>query len=918
MKTLKVEPLNFTERTLPNGLRVYAMRDENTANVSVQVWYDVGSKDDPKGRSGFAHLFEHIMFKATRNMPAETLDRLTEDVGGFNNASTWDDFTNYYEVVPANHLERLLWAEADRMGSLVVDKAIFESERDVVKEELRQRILASPYGKLFGLYLNQANFSVHPYGRPGIGSIDDLDASTVEDVRAFHATYYRPDNAVLVISGNFDPAEVDKWVDTYFGPIPTPKRPIPRVTVKEPPRAAPKEYTVYEPNTPLPAVSVSYPSPDALSPDQATISVLDAIMSKGESSRLYQSMVYTQQVATEVFTYYEATRDPGAYSLIAILSEGKSADEGLKSLMAEIARVRDGKVTAAELDEAKNELVAEALSERETAYGRASELANSLIRFRDGHYADKLLDEVQKVTADDVQRVAKSLFDDSKRVTIRYLSEEAKPKGAAGDTIKTAATVEAQKLDIPQSDIPTFTLAPEAQRTKPPAPGAAVAAKLPTPAEKTLANGLRVIVAPKRDVPLVSAEFRVLSGTGSDPVGKGGLAELAADVLTKGTKTRSATDIARQIESLGASLSAYAGADNSGASLETRADRTTEAFTILADVVRDPAYATEEIERQRQQTLDGLAVNMRQPGSVARYAMARLLFGIGPYGSVASPKSVAAIKPEEVGAFHAAHWRPDNALLVISGDLSADDGFALAEKFFGDWPKPNTALAGEPDVAQSADVHRTVVVDLPKSGQAAVSFGVHGVARTDADFFPAMVINSVLGGGYSARLNQEIRIKRGLSYGASSSFPARLAPGPIVALAQTNNTNAVQVVELMQQELQRLGQAPPAPAEIGARQANIIGSFGRSVETASGISGQIALFASFGLPLDGLKTFVSDVEAVTPEKAQAVAARIYDPKNANVVVVGDGEVFFKALKKARPDAQRIPIDKLNLDSATLQ
>ena len=172
----------------------------------MQVWYDVGSKDDPVGRSGFAHLFEHIMFKATRNMPAETLDRLTEDVGGFNNASTYDDFTNYYEVVPANHLERVLWAEADRMGSLVVDQAIFDSERDVVKEEYRQRILASPYGKLFGLYLAQANFAVHPYGRPGIGSIEDLDAATVDDVRAFHAAYYRPDNAVLVVSGNFDQA----------------------------------------------------------------------------------------------------------------------------------------------------------------------------------------------------------------------------------------------------------------------------------------------------------------------------------------------------------------------------------------------------------------------------------------------------------------------------------------------------------------------------------------------------------------------------------------------------------------------------------------------------------------------------------------------------------------------------------------
>jgi zinc protease len=918
MKTLKIEPLKFTERTLANGLHVYAMPDKNTANVSVQVWYDVGSKDDPVGRSGFAHLFEHIMFKATRNMPAEMLDRLTEDVGGFNNASTSDDFTSYYEVVPANHLERVLWAEADRMGSLVVDKAIFLSERDVVKEEFRQRILASPYGKLFGLYLAQTNFSVHPYGRPGIGSIKDLDAATIEDVRAFHATYYRPDNAVLVVSGNFDPAKLDQWVDRYFGPIATPKRAIPHVTAKEPARKAPRGYTVYEANTPLPAVSVSYPSPDALSPDQAALSVLDAILSKGESSRLYQSMVYTQQVATEVFTFYEATRDEGAYSLIAILSQGKSADDGLKSLMAEIARVRNGAVTTAELDEAKNELVSDTLRGRETAFGRATELANSLIRYRDGRYADKLLNEIQTVTAADVQRVAKAVLDDNRSVTIRYLPEEAKPAAAKADAIASAATIQAQKLDIPQSEITTYVLAPEAGRASPPAPAAPVAANLPAPVERMLANGLRVILAPRRGLPLISAELRVRSGSGSDPAGKGGLASFSADLLTKGTKTRSATEIARQIESLGALLSASAGPDSSGVSLETRADRVLDAFTIMADVVRNPAFATEEVERQRQQALDELRVNLRQPGAVAGYALTRLLFGSGPYGSVASLTSIAAIKPEDTSSYHAAYWRPDNALLVISGDVSPEEGFNLAERFFGEWAKAGTPLAAEPNAALSADARRAVAIDLPKSGQAAVGFAMLGVSRSDPDYFPALVINSVLGGGYSARLNQEIRIKRGLSYGARSILSQQRAPGPIIALTQTRNEAAVQVVELMEQELAKLGQSDTPASEFEARKANLIGSFGREVETASGLSGQLALLATFGLPLDRLQSYVADVQSVAAPHSRAVAARLFDPKKATMVVVGDGGIFFQALKKKRADVERIPIDRLNLDSADLK
>src|SRR6185295_7232315 len=285
---LSIAPLNWTCQKLPNGLRVYSMPDPNTASVSIAVWYDVGSKDDPPGRSGFAHLFEHMMFKSTTNMPPENLDRLTEDVGGFNNASTNDDFTNYYETVPANHLEPVLWAEADRMGSLVIDDANFASERDVVKNELRQSVLSQPYGKLFYLYLSQAGFSVHPYGRPGIGSIEDLDAATVEDVRAFHATYYRPDNAVMVVSGNFDQKQLDGWVKKYFSGIAAPKRPIPRVTAVEPARTGPKEYTVYEPNTPFPAVAISWPSPAASDKDMPALLVMDTIMTTGQSSRFYQ------------------------------------------------------------------------------------------------------------------------------------------------------------------------------------------------------------------------------------------------------------------------------------------------------------------------------------------------------------------------------------------------------------------------------------------------------------------------------------------------------------------------------------------------------------------------------------------------------------------------------------------------------
>jgi zinc protease len=265
-QAIQAPHVDYRLHVLANGLKVYSVVDHATPNVTVQVWYGVGAKNDPPGRSGFAHLFEHLMFKGTRDMPPEYMSRLTEDVGGNNNASTDSDFTEYHEVIPAGHLERLLWAEAERMSSLVVEKTDFVAERAVVEQELRERTLSDPYGRLFAFDIPEASFTVHPYRRAPIGSIDDLESATLDDVKAFHALYYRPDNANLIVVGDFDPQKLDAWVDRYFGPIPRPAAPIPQITAVEPPRTTPRTVDAYGPDAPMPAVVLTYAAPKAASP----------------------------------------------------------------------------------------------------------------------------------------------------------------------------------------------------------------------------------------------------------------------------------------------------------------------------------------------------------------------------------------------------------------------------------------------------------------------------------------------------------------------------------------------------------------------------------------------------------------------------------------------------------------------------
>lgn len=419
---LKIAPFAYSERKLANGLQVIALEDHASPTVSIQVWYHVGSKDDPPGRSGFAHLFEHMMFKRTKFMKAEQLDRMTEDVGGNNNAFTADDVTAYHEVVPSNHLEPLLWAEAERMAHLDVDEANFKSERAVVEEEYRQRILAQPYGRFFN-QIPAAAYLVHPYKRPGIGSIQDLEASTLANVVAFHDTYYRPDNATLVVAGDFEPKQLQAWVDKYFGPVAHPDTPIPRVTAQEPRWPRDRSARADGPQVPLPGVALIWQAPPIAGPDTAALKVLAGVLSAGESSRLNQSLVYRQQIAAQAGFDADLRMGPGLLIAYAIGAGGKSIDKVAQALDAEVRRLADKPVPADELAKVKTQLLTAALVERQTPHGEASALAEAAVLYGSSARANTMLDDLQRVTAADVQRVVKRYVTGAHHVRLTYVQQ---------------------------------------------------------------------------------------------------------------------------------------------------------------------------------------------------------------------------------------------------------------------------------------------------------------------------------------------------------------------------------------------------------------------------------------------------------------------------------------------------------------
>jgi zinc protease len=910
-----VPPIAFTERTLANRLKVIAIRDTSTPNVTTQVWYDVGSKHDPEGRSGFAHLFEHILSRKTVNMPYNAINKLTEDVGGQRNASTWFDRTNYYEIVPAQYLETILWTHAERMARPVVDEQVFETERNVVKEEIRQRVLAPPYGRL-RLVLDENSYDTLPMRRSGIGSLEQLDAATLGDARAFHEAFYGPDTATLIVSGNFDQRQLDTLVDRYFAAIPRRAHPIPlKVTATEAPRTAPRIVTAYAPNVPLAMVTSSWRIPGSAHPDLAALEVLDAVLANGENSRLYRGLVRGRQIAASVGVQLQDVEDGGFFAPSVTLASGHTVAEAEPALAAEIARVRDAPVTAAELAEAKNEILAEALRERETFDGRAFAIGEALVRTGDPRALDRRLALVGKVTADDVQRVARRYLTPAARIDIRYLDEKQRPASVADGW--TNPTPMPSWASVPAASRPPLALAPENSRQAPPRPGTALPITPPTIVESRLANGLAIVAARTGTVPVATMAVVIKGGASTDPHDRAGLAALLADIATQGTASRTAGQIAAQIEALGARLDAQAGADGTVVSITGPVATLAQAGAVLADVVRNAAFPADEVERRRRQTLDSLSVALKNPGALASMALQPLSYGASPYGAVSTPASVAAVTRDELATAHGRWWRPDLATLVITGGIDPAAARRLGDQLFGDWRVDGAAPALPATPAGRPVKPRLMVIDMPGAGQAAVAAAVRGVDRANPRWFDLQVANAVLGAGSNGRLFQEVRVKRALSYGAYSSVTARADDGLLTATTQTKNESAPEVVQIFLAEFDRLGREPLDASSVDKRKTFLAGGLSRAAETSRGLGLTIAGLVQQGLPPAEAGRLSTRIAAVTPAGAMAAAKAGVAAANASIVVVGDAKMFVDRLRTIRPDLELIGADAVDLGTPTL-
>ena len=453
---------------------------------------------------------------------------------------------------------------------------------------------------------------------------------------------------------------------------------------------------------------------------------------------------------------------------------------------------------------------------------------------------------------------------------------------------------------------------------KPPAPSEPHEVTFAQPKETKLENGLRVVVIERPSLPLLAAELLIRNGAEVDPKDRAGTASMTGSLLTRGTESMSAPEIASTIESLGGSIDSGAHWDAARATVVVMSDKAEPALRILADVVLHPTFKQEEIDRLKNQTLDGLRVAVQQPGSLAQFVLARAVFGDGPYGHshTGTMETVQAITREDIVKLYQAHYRPENAALILSGNVTLEQGRKYADQFFGGW-KAGTPRPQDPATASTTEWKPSnIVVDMPEAGQAAVLLARPAIKRASPDYYAALVANAALGSGFVSRLNREIRIKRGLSYGARSSIDARRDVGPFSTFAQTKNESAAEVAALMQSELKRLHSEPVQGEELKSRKAVLSGAYARSLETNGGFVGKMSAMITYDLPLDTLNKFIPSINAITTENVSAFAAKYFDSP-PSLIIIGKAPAFLEPLKKNFPEVKVIPIPELDLNRADL-
>ena len=866
--------ISHEKLTMSNGLDVVLHEDHTLPMIGVNVWYHVGSKDEEIGRTGFAHLFEHVMFEGSKNHNRDYFEPL-QKVGAAVNGSTTADRTNYWETVPSNQLELALWLEADRMGFLLdaLDQDRFDVQRDVVKNERRQSYENRPYG-LSHLVLQPAVFPApHPYSWPVIGSQEDLDAAQLDDVKDFFRQYYAPSNASLALAGDFDSNEARRLVELYFGDLP-PGPAITRVGRMDSPLRGEVSLTMHD-KVQLPRLYLVWPGSPMFDEDEAPLELLSAVLSDGKSSRLYRSLVYDKQIARDVNVGSYGQEIASEFHLTVTASPGHSLEEIQEVVEEELEQLRREPPTEHEISRAKNRIESQHVRQLERIGGfggRADQLNYYNIHGGDPGLINSDIERYLRVKADDVVRVANSALGGD-RVRLAVLPEEP----------VSASTSSLDRSSMPAgSAVPSYTP--------------------PVPQRERLSNGLKLLHIEKPGLPMVAMGLVVNAGATTDPNSLPGLAHMTAALLPEGTADRSSQQIADEMEFLGSHLDSDAGREHTLIFAESLISHWPKALEIVADVSRNANFPARELDRVRKERLADLKRLAADATAISQRASRALVYGReSSYGHpiTGTEESINAFTRDGIVDHFGAHYGPRDSTLVVVGGVSGEEITSKAEALFGDWNGADGPPGSGPDIADVASPPTTIyLVDKPGAAQSVIRAGHVTVPRHHPDYYAMSMLNYVFGGQPMARLFMNLRQDKGYSYGYYSTIgwltgQSSILAGGAVETAVTKES----VIETLKEFADIRGERPVTEEEFEAARDGMFRSFPSQFETQGQMLSQLSNLTIFDLPDDYYSSYLANLEAVTLDGLHRMAAERIDDKHLVVLVVGDRSAIEPGLKE---------------------
>ncbi len=895
--------LDYKEIKLDNGLRIITLEDFSSPILQVEVWYHVGSKNESPDRQGFAHMFEHMMFRGTDRLGSTDHFDLLRRVGGWCNGTTGFDRTRYFQAVPSNQLDLALWLEAERMSFLKIDQQAFDTERKVVEEERRMG-LNQPFGTLVEQGLTEV-FKNHPYRWPPIGKISHLRSSSVDELRKFWTKYYTPNNATVVVVGDIKHADAQAAVKKYFGWIPRGEDLAP-VKVDEPLPTAPRSVTIREKNAPTPLVGLAYRSVPAGHKDESAIELLATILGDGASSRLYRDLIAQQQIAVKAQAMQNSLEQQGLFIAGAVLPPvGGDPNKVLAALEAQIERIRTEKVTDLELTKARNQALRDVVTATLTVGGKSGMLGQAACVNGDVSIVNRAIADIKAVTAEDILRVAKQYLDPQRVLKVTVERD-------LGTTIAALAGTPASKSS--EEDAP-LTAEPEKQA---PPPGRGVSRPDDFPAKAPLAkgcdikiqpkfsrhslpNGMKVMIVPNNESPFITINLGLLAGAYAEH--KVGSCSLAMGMLTKGTAAHTEAELAAELETYAIALGGSGGMDSSMLSASCITDHFDRTMGLLAEAALKPTFPAEEFDKLRKRVRADLAMSAANPSYLADREFDRRLFGSHPYGRTARGElaDVEGLSVADLQQWYKEFARPDLAVLIIAGDVTEKSALELAQKYFGEWkaqgPKPEIALPPLP----KATATQIFLVDCgPMAVQSQIRVGQLSITRKHPDYFTTRVVDGYFGRGFGSRLNKSIRVEKGLTYGISGGTVAARFAGDFNINTFTKPESTAKTVAAILDETARLHTVAPTQEEIDDTCSYIAGSFPAGRETPQQVANDLWLIEQEGLPEDYFQQLLSKVTKVTADDCKKMVGNCVDCSKLTIVVVGNAAKIQKDLEAIAP------------------